>query len=633
MDLSVANRLARRALVAALLLAPLVAAAQTLSPGELANPHAHLEGLSNCTKCHAEGKQLSADLCLRCHTDVKKRVAAKTGLHGKLSAESREQCQTCHHEHAGKQAKLIEWGRGVAQFDHNRAGFPLRGKHAGVKCATCHEPRRITDGEVLSSLREHPKKETWLGVSRKCTTCHFDEHRGQEGSDCERCHNELGWKPVPKFDHQKSGFPLRGKHQGVACKQCHTTEQDDKSHPAFPPPLASTYLKLTDLAHQRCTDCHEDPHKGKFGRGCESCHTVEGWMTIKKSSDRAFHDKTHFPLRGAHANVVCTSCHGPFPGKPAKFRGLAYTACSDCHADAHSGQLKAACESCHTVEHFAPSTFQLEDHQKTSYPLAGEHQAVACASCHLPSGPSKLAKADAEASKPAKPTKPDKRNQRGKQGKRGKDAKATPPKPASAMVLLQSAWRFTLGKAKPDKTGTSGLERCESCHADPHGGQLAAAQDGCRHCHSVESFTKVTFSHDESRFPLTGKHKQAECGQCHAPNAGSGASHGRPLPRFRPVTQECQGCHRDVHYGQLRAQPCTRCHTTEAFSPSLFSHDDRKLTDYALEGKHRSLACAACHKPIQTSSGAKVVRYKPVPRACEGCHDDFHKGDFRGFTP
>ena len=29
----------------------------------------------------------------------------------------------------------------------------------------------------------------------------------------------------------------------------------------------------------------------------------------------------------------------------------------------------------------------------------------------------------------------------------------------------------------------------------------------------------------------------------------------------------------------------------------------------------------------------QTVRYRPVPRDCEGCHADFHHGAFRGFQP
>src|SRR5580704_6878981 len=41
---------------------------------------------------------------------------------------------------------------------------------------------------------------------------------------CQNCHTSVGWKPiraVPEFDHDKTKYPLRGLHEGVACTQCH----------------------------------------------------------------------------------------------------------------------------------------------------------------------------------------------------------------------------------------------------------------------------------------------------------------------------------------------------------------------------------------------------------------------------
>jgi hypothetical protein len=29
----------------------------------------------------------------------------------------------------------------------------------------------------------------------------------------------------------------------------------------------------------------------------------------------------------------------------------------------------------------------------------------------------------------------------------------------------------------------------------------------------------------------------------------------------------------------------------------------------------------------------QIRRYKPVPRDCQACHADFHKGAFRGYEP
>src|SRR5262249_12985846 len=135
---------------------------------------------------------------------------------------------------------------------------------------------------------------------------------------------------------------------------------------------------------------HQDPHKGSFGDRCASCHVTAGWTIIHTpEAQRAFHDKTRYPLRGLHAEVACKSCHGPFPGHPARFKNMAFQSCTDCHVDAHEGQLadarthKTACETCHTVNGFLPARYEVAEHQKTSYPLVGAHQATPCNLCHV----------------------------------------------------------------------------------------------------------------------------------------------------------------------------------------------------------------------------------------------------------
>ena len=52
-----------------------------ISPGDLAEAHAHLEGMSNCTECHTLGEKVSNDKCLECHTLLKDRVDNKLGYH------------------------------------------------------------------------------------------------------------------------------------------------------------------------------------------------------------------------------------------------------------------------------------------------------------------------------------------------------------------------------------------------------------------------------------------------------------------------------------------------------------------------------------------------------------------------
>jgi hypothetical protein len=562
--------LLRHVVVVLALLCGARAEAQLASPGPLAKPHARLEGLSNCVKCHPAGKQLSPDTCLACHTELERRIKNGRGFHGHMPSGTRASCNSCHRDHEGRDFALIDWMPSKERFDHDKTGWPLRGKHAGEKCTTCHEPRRTVDADA-QALRKRGA-DTMLGIGTACITCHFDEHRGQVATrDCQRCHGESAWKPA-HFDHDKSAYPLRGKHAQVTCQKCHPTLADEQKHP-FPPARSTRYTQLTGLDHDRCVDCHNDPHDGRFGETCESCHTVDGWAApARKKEERAFHERTRYPLRGLHASVACDACHRPSRGKPARFKGLPFAACRDCHVDAHGGQLAdPACERCHTVDGFRPSLFELEDHQKTAYKLEGAHAAVACTACH---------------------------------SKFGRGQRASNSKLASIVLRMPGQG-----------------DKCERCHADPHAGQLA---QGCTSCHDLDSFHKPRFDHGKTRMPLTGVHGKLACAACHQKQRVGDDE----IVRYRPISPACATCHADVHVGQFAGTRCEECHEAVEWKRTKFRHDDKRFTDYRLEGRHAKVACGRCHTKVVVADG-KVQRFRPLPRACATCHADFHKGDFR----
>ena len=573
------------------------ARAQFFSPGPLARPHASLEGLEKCSKCHAEQKGLSAKLCLDCHTELAGRVAKGSGFHGRLPAAKKEACQGCHPDHRGVDFKMVEWEPSRDKFDHQKTGWALKGGHAKVKCADCHDKRLLADGAIRRMLDKQPKRETYLGLATRCESCHFDEHRGQLGRECQKCHNEVEWKKAPSFNHQETAFALRGKHQKVDCAKCHPNQNDDKfAASAFPKPRAASFMLMKPVEHKTCESCHQDPHKGSLGPNCASCHQEEGWKLIKtsKNQNTSFHDKTRFPLRGGHVGVACRSCHGPFPGQPAKFKGLAFGACSDCHEDAHLGQLagkgvnagnagkagkagKAGdsggappCDSCHTVAAFSPPRYELEQHAKTKFPLEGGHAAVACRACH-PSEPSLAGRIPAAV------------RRRLSQRKR--------PETFSFVVFHPKA----------------AAEGCAGCHADVHRGQFAAnkTKNTCESCHKTTSFADLAFDHDkDSRFPLSGKHAQTPCAGCHKPekvaNGGKSDKAGVPatlatMVRYKPLDVACGSCHADYHQGQFRAprpadtmsdgnarrapkvRDCDFCHGTKTFKETSFDHNDPAL--------------------------------------------------------
>lgn len=582
-----------RALGAFLLASALVVRAEVASPGPLSEPHAYLEGLTNCTQCHPAGKRLSQDKCLSCHTELAPSLEEGRGLHGRLKKTERS-CEKCHHEHLEQSAALITWGpEGKERFDHERTGWGLQGRHPEVKCDGCHDPRRMSP--TLKPLAEQ-RPHTLLGLSTQCDSCHFDEHRGQLEGKCDDCHDQWRWKPGPKFDHAKTDYPLEGKHEQVACRDCHPSQLDEAPVPVgAPAPRSPTFLKLNELPFEKCTDCHADPHRPSFGGECEGCHTVKGWDELASPADWARHDVTRYPLRGAHREVPCEACHGPSPGDPTKFRGLAFDACTACHVDAHLGQLgdggtSPACDTCHVVDGFTPTAYEAKQHTETRFPLEGSHQVVGCVACH--------------------PRTPELR-------------RSIAPGLRAKLKREGRQELFSLARFDFDRS----LETCESCHDEPHGGQFEKWPGGCPSCHVVERFSKVTVDHrKDTKFPLEGKHAETDCEKCHvAPTPSS------PVV-YAPLPKKCGECHPDAHLGELGDQEhCEACHQPTKFSELKFRHA-APFTDWPLEGKHEKAKCQGCHPSLRLGE-LTMSRYKQTPRQCHECHRDVHQGRFAGFEP
>ena len=108
---------------------------------------------------------------------------------------------------------------------------------------------------------------------------------------CLSCHTATSWTPVravPEFNHNsETSFSLRGLHENVQCRLCHTK------------------LVFSD-AGTKCADCHADIHRRQFGARCDECHTVKGWR-VGVDAIRAHQNR--FPLLGAHSMAECDSCH------------------------------------------------------------------------------------------------------------------------------------------------------------------------------------------------------------------------------------------------------------------------------------------------------------------------------------
>src|SRR5512139_2822916 len=86
-----------------------------ISPGDLAQPHSALEGMSNCTQCHTLGAKVSNEKCLTCHTEIKERVDANKGYHSSSEVKAKS-CVACHNDHHGRTFEIIRFDK--QNFDH-----------------------------------------------------------------------------------------------------------------------------------------------------------------------------------------------------------------------------------------------------------------------------------------------------------------------------------------------------------------------------------------------------------------------------------------------------------------------------------------------------------------------------------
>jgi len=299
-----------------------------------------------CKDCHVvAGKPVYKDLpmnCFACHRkdDYQKAPKGHRGLFG-------EKCDTCHNEKDWK----------TSHFNHEREGkYALKGKHQTTRCEACH---------LVNPYKEELKT--------TCITCHRKDdekkgHKGSLGTKCEECHNERSWKET-RFDHDKTRFPLLGKHVDTACKDCHVVggKQVYKD------------LAMTCVACHRKDDQGAKAHKGRYGEKCETCHSEKKWTDIRFDHDR----DTKYVLKDKHRPVKCDSCH---TGQAANalYKDKLQTTCVSCHRQddqkkGHKGKLGNACEQCHNEKEWKVPNF---DHGRTRYPLTGKHLKVACDKCH-----------------------------------------------------------------------------------------------------------------------------------------------------------------------------------------------------------------------------------------------------------
>lgn len=418
---------------------------------------------------------------------------------------------------------------------------------------------------------------------------------------CQECHTYTSWKPIrsnPEFNHDQTGYPLRGMHAKVACTKCHVS------------------LVFKNVS-TRCADCHADIHRRQFGANCESCHSVKGWQ---ESLSQIRDHQNRFPLLGAHALLQCDECHKN--AAAGQFTGLS-TACYSCHQSDFKTQVlnhvaagfPTTCESCHTMDTWFNAKF---DHFKyTGYALTGAHATLPCAACHAN---------NVYAGTPATCYGC---HQSDFTGTNNPNHMAAGFPTDCSLCHTTSAWSpstFNHTSVFP-LTGAHATLACSQCHTNNNYSTLPTTCYGCHQtdwkgttnpshvaagfpttcetCHNTTDWTNVNFNHAlYANYPLSGAHATLTCTQCHTNN------------NYTNTPTACYSCHQADFNGTTSPNhvasgfptDCSICHSTSAWIPSSFNHNN---TAFPLTGTHSTLACSQCH--INNN-------YTTLPTTCYGCH-------------
>jgi hypothetical protein len=374
----------------------------------------------------------------------------------------------------------------------------------------------------------------------------------------------------------------------------------------------------------RCMACHKDvgadvkSRTGFHGRSkpqvCNTCHTdhkgrnAQIVLLDKKKFDHAV---TDYRLRGKHEKVECDKCHQA--GK--KYRAAPQD-CNSCHKkdDEHKGGLGVKCGDCHNETDWKETSF---DHdKKTKFSLTGKHADAKCADCHKNNEYKDTVKTCIGCHKKEDDSNKGHKGQYGEKCDSCHGTKAWKPSDFNHDTDTKYALRGKHRSTRCSDCHKGPLYKvklssdCYACHKNDDKHKESLGKD-CGSCHSERGWKEpAKFNHDQTSFPLLGKHVDTDCKECHK------------SAMFKEAPKECFACHKkeDKHEATLGEQ-CGDCHVEKDWKTTKgrFDHD---RTKFQLRNAHADgvLKCTACHKDLKS--------FRKTPVDCYSCHkkDDKHEG-------
>ena len=373
-------------------------------------------------------------------------------------------------------------------------------------------------------------------------------------ADCSLCHAGSNWTTIKKdfaFDHTaQTGYPLNGAHANAQCLMCHNDRGDARA-----------------FASKSCAGCHVDIHRGSLGQLCSSCHNEQTWQPLAVI---AKHNRTRFPLVGAHVTTACFACH---PGaQVGNFEG-ADTTCLTCHRadlaratspDHSTSEFNHDCQRCHQPTAWKPALFN----HPAAFPLTGGHAKVACTTCHTSGTYTKLPTDCASCHMPQYQATTNPNHVSAGFGTNCKSCHNT--------TTWQNA-KFTHPAAFPLAGGHANVA-CTACHK---GGTFTALPTNCVSCHLANYQATTSPNHVTAGFGTN-------CESCHTINSWSGAKFNHTaFPLTGPHQLSCDQCHPNTATPQVFV--CTNCH---AHNQADMTARHREVGGFVWDSVH----CYQCHR-------------------------------------
>lgn len=608
---------------------------------------------SNCNDCHATGYRNTPRTCYPCHQQSYASATNPNHVTGNIP----QACETCHN--------INSWR--PASFDHNLSSFKLTGRHQSAACTDCHIGGRFTgtsqacyDCHQSSLARATDPDHARFQYDRNCGVCHSTNgwagastrhniyplagaHRALECDQCHKpgsnrfnnqptdcfgcheaaynqaaspnhrdsqfdhnclaCHTNDTWKPAT-FDHTRTQFPLTGAHRETTCARCHEGGRFAGTPTECFPCHESNYQ----------TAQHPEHSRAQFNHACQSCHTTSAWTPSTFD-----HQRTTYPLVGAHISVDCASCHigGVFQGTSHECYNCHHAAFDSTRNPNHTANnYNHNCAICHSMSSWHGATL---DHNQTAFPLTGAHRTTACDQCHVGG---RFA---------GTPTDCWSCHQADYNGVEDPNHVTGNYDHNCAVCHTTDNWdhgTFDHTRARFQLAGAHTRLACDACHAGKryngtpldcytcHQARFEATRNpdhvqhsynhDCTICHTQESWHGVTFDHSQTQFPLTGAHQTTNCEKCHV----AGQYTGTPTDCWTCHQQKALDVTNPNHQTLNYEHDCTVCHNTTSWDQVTFDHN---RSQFPLTGSHRTVDCIQCH--------ANKV-FTGTPRECYPCHQD-----------